>query len=193
MNSMASDRQAGRMSKARSYIRLVGIALAFFLPQLNLRYQFGIYIVLPQLGVFLSACSGGALWGLLAGLAGGVGYYMLQAGVAGQLALNQQVHWLVVLPLVGLMTGFLSSRMRPVYASSLSWILLGIPTSFLVVTYLALPSQALYAWLMSGTYESILSAVSVDILLAAAHVERRMVPEPTKEVKRSEAHAEVGF
>jgi hypothetical protein len=162
-----------------------GVAIAFLLTQYTLGYQFGILEAIPQLGVFLAAGAGGPVWGLLAGVAGGLGIFYGKADTT----------WLVVLTLIGLVAGLLSSRYRPTAADLVAWLTVGLVSSFVIFSQNGQPNQAFYSWIATFSYEVAISAVVADVVLTLLRVSRtkqRKVEE--REVAAgSEAQAEVGL
>jgi len=172
------------MPSVRSVLlSMAGVALALVLARYTAKYQYGILWGLPQLGVFLAAASGGPIWGLMAGVAGGLNFYHLYTGYT----------WLAVLSLTGLVAGLLSSRMRPVAAAAVSWVTVGLLASYYIYSQNGQPIQAFYAWVMSFSYELVVSAIVVDASLALLHVTRIEKKEKEKEAVKSEAQAEIGL
>jgi hypothetical protein len=163
-----------------------GVAMALLLSESTMKQQFGILLGLPQLGVLLASCAGGPIWGMIAGVVGGLGLYYGGSGTI----------WLCVLFVLGLAAGLISYKVRPVAASFLSWATFGVVASYIVYSRQAQPGQAFDAWLMTFSYEVAVSAVVVDVVLALLHV-TRIRPKKEAESKgtalRSEAQAEVGF
>jgi hypothetical protein len=119
----------------------------------------------------------------MAGVAGGLNFYHLYTGYT----------WLAVLSLTGLVAGLLSSRMRPVAAAAVSWVTVGLLASYYIYSQNGQPIQAFYAWVMSFSYELVVSAIVVDASLALLHVTRIEKKEKEKEAVKSEAQAEIGL
>jgi hypothetical protein len=161
------------------------VAIALILSQYTMDYQFGIVLALPQLGVFLAAGAGGPVWGLLAGVAGGLGFYYG----------HPDIMWLTVLALTGVLSGLLSTRYRPSAAALVSWLTAGLVSSYIIYSQNGQPSQAFYSWLAAFTYEVVVSAVVVDAALTLLRVSRtkQKKAEPSEAAAGSEAQAEVGL
>jgi LytS/YehU family sensor histidine kinase len=166
-------------------LSLVGVAIALLLSQYTLGYQFGILVALPQLGVFLAAGAGGPVWGLLAGVAGGLGVYYGHADTT----------WLIVLTLTGLTAGLLSSRYRPTAADFVAWLTVGLVSSFVIYNQNGQPNQAFYTWLSTFSYEVVIAAVVADAVLTLLRVSRikQKKAEASEVAAGSEAQAEVGL
>jgi hypothetical protein len=162
-----------------------GVAIALILSQYSMNYQFGIVLALPQLGVFLAAGAGGPVWGLLAGVAGGLGFYYG----------HPDTTWLIVLALMGVVSGLLSTRYRPTAAALVSWLTVGLVSSYIIYSQNGQPSQAFYSWLATLSYEVVASAIVVDAALTLLGVSRikRKKAEPSEAAAGSEAQAEVGL
>ena len=166
-------------------VSVVGVAISYILALYTRPYQFGAILALPQVGVFLAACAGGPIWGIAAGLAGGLRLYYDGSGTT----------WLYVLLLLGLFAGLLSYKVRPAGASIISWVPFGLIASYVIYSQSALPSQALYAWLTSFSYEVAVSAVVVEAVLVLLHISRvrKKKEEKEKVAVPSEAQAELGL
>ena len=162
-----------------------GVAIALLLSQYTMGYQFGVLVALPQLGVFLAAGAGGPIWGLIAGAAGGLGFYYGHSDTT----------WVTVLTLTGLAAGLLSTRFRPTAAAFVSWLTVGLVASYVIYTQNGQPSQAFYTWLATFSYEVVISAVVVDAVLTLLRVSRikQKKVESSEVAAASEAQAEVGL
>jgi hypothetical protein len=162
-----------------------GVAIALLLSQYTIGYQFGVVLALPQLGVFLAAGAGGPIWGLIAGIAGGLGMYYG----------HPDTTWLTVLGLVGLTAGLLSSRYKPTAAAFVSWLTVGLASSYVIYAQNGQPSQAFYSWLATFSYEVVIAAVVVDAVLTLLRVSRikQKKVESSEVAAGSEAQAEVGL
>ncbi len=147
-------------------------------------YQFSVVIALPQVGVFLSACAGGPIWGLVAGIAGGLGFYYGGMGTT----------WLYVLAPIGLFAGLFAYKARASAASILSWVTAGLVASYYIYTHNGQPSQAMYAWLTTFSYEVVASAIVAEVALTLLRISRvRQKKRAVEETpKGSEAQAELG-
>lgn len=162
-----------------------GVAIALLLSHYTMAYQFGVLVALPQLGVFLAAGAGGPIWGLLAGAAGGLGFYYGHSDTT----------WLTVLTLTGLTAGLLSTRFRPTAAAFVSWLTVGLAASYVIYARNGQPSQAFYSWLAAFSYEVVISATVVDVMLTLLRLSRikQKKVESSEVAAGSEAQTEVGL
>ena len=162
-----------------------GVVVALLLSRYTIGYEYGVLVALPQLGVFLAAGAGGPIWGLLAGVAGGLGIYYG----------HPDTTWLTILSLTGLAAGILSARLRPTAAAFVAWLTVGLVSSYVIYTQNGQPSQAFYAWLSTFSYEVVISAVVVDVVLTLLRVSRikQKKVESGEVAPGSEAQAEVGL
>jgi len=166
-------------------LSVAGVVLTYVLTYYTMPYQFGIVIAFPQVGVLLAACAGGPLWGVLAGAVGGLAFYYSGAGTI----------WLYELIPLGLGAGLLAYRFRAFAASMLSWVTLGVMFSYYAYSQESQTSQALYSWLITGSYEVAIAAVVVDVVLTLLHISRVRPKKAAaeKETARSEAQTEIGL
>jgi hypothetical protein len=167
-------------------VSVVGVALALLLSQHTVQYQFAVRMGLPQVGVFLAACAGGPIWGLAAGIVGGLGFYYGGLGTT----------WLYVLASMGLASGLLAYKMRAATASILSWLTIGLIASYAIYTRSGQPAQALYAWLTTASYEAVASAVIAEValmLLGISRVRKKKEAVKEKAAAVSEAQTEIGL
>jgi LytS/YehU family sensor histidine kinase len=109
-----------------------------------------------QSGIMLAGVVGGPLSGLITGLIGGL--YVATVRADPTIIIGNG--------LLGLFTGILSLRLRPVLAGSIAWVFVQAPWVYVTGTFIfRVPAMAMQVILIMLTVEAIICACIVDVLV----------------------------
>jgi LytS/YehU family sensor histidine kinase len=145
-------------------------AVAVALSALSVPFVFGVRIHFFQVAIMLAGVIGGPLSGLVAG------------SVAGLYTAALMSNPTIILgnALLGLFTGILVRKMRPVLAGILAWVLIQAPWLYLSETYiLNVPGSVMQTILITLTVEDIICAVITDVLQNRFHLREMVFPKLT--------------
>jgi hypothetical protein len=131
---------------------LIGLALAYILSTTKLTYPYRVEVNLSQIGIFIAACSGGPAVGAVAGLIGSIQNPPTFANYDAA----------IILPLLGLIAGALSTRIKPLYSAIIAWLIIGL------AIYITAQSDSIIAtqlyWILTvNTYLALAGALSAEL------------------------------
>ena len=133
-------------------VSLIGFIITYLLSLIKLTYPYNVELNLSQIGIFIAACSGGPVLGAVAGLIGSIQdpSTFIQYDAA------------IIFTLLGLISGALSGRIRPLYSTITAWLIVGA-TIYITAQFNAIVITKLFWILTVNTHLALAGALSADL------------------------------